>query len=416
MTLGDLLEAHDGINDTISQLYPHYGRQAEEDRRQTNPAASATSGHSKVDVTGGMLDGGVGFGLLRLGMLLVVVALEGAREDLTRTLHQGHTTDLGQSSAALTDPQLMGGRVAWCVEAEQHMRSIVENKDLLIYHLQQPITTTFLTMHHKHHRSLVNLVGLLTDLMNRLPSHIDLLERYAVSLVSLASAGWASKQSHDLAANFTLCGSYMDVRDTRPFAKWSTSWRRGPPTKVRWCWLARETPGPPLHHTGAPPFSVSFAWRGFSGGCRNPARFVALTCPCALVGIPQRCRHPCGVPGVERTSPARTGLVGLVWSAASTQSQGSTLMLSSPPSVHTNQEEGGFCNLRLTGSNWAGGSGGYATHQWGALRWMLSTPEWRGAHDIQERAAYSKNLLGLVEQELPSPVGEAATLRRAEPL
>lgn len=48
-----------------------------------------------------------------------------------------------------------GQRVVWCVEVEQHMRTIVENKDLLVYHLQQPLVSTFLTMHHRYHRSLL---------------------------------------------------------------------------------------------------------------------------------------------------------------------------------------------------------------------------------------------------------------------
>ncbi|XP_045119421.1 uncharacterized protein LOC123509283 [Portunus trituberculatus] len=161
VTLNDLLAAHGGINDVIRQFHPQLTG-GEEEEEEEGRGVKNEEVEDKV-----------------AGFLEALTALQGAREDLTLVVENANTAALTQASVALTDPQIVGRRVAWCVEAEQHMRSIVENKDLLIYHLQQPLITTFLTMHHQHHRSLVSLLGSLCALMTSLESHTDLLHRHA---------------------------------------------------------------------------------------------------------------------------------------------------------------------------------------------------------------------------------------------
>ncbi|KAG0726497.1 hypothetical protein GWK47_036424 [Chionoecetes opilio] len=114
------------------------------------------------------------------------------------------------------------------------------------------------------------------------------------------------------------------------------------PTKVRWCWLARE----PGTSTASPLVSTVLVLRvAILGGCRNPAR-CGTPCTCAL----------------WNTTSAATSL------RCSRESRG------------------------LTGSNWAGGSRGSAVStSRRARRWMLSSLlVCEAAHDIQERAAYSK--------------------------
>ncbi|KAG0725707.1 hypothetical protein GWK47_038099 [Chionoecetes opilio] len=113
------------------------------------------------------------------------------------------------------------------------------------------------------------------------------------------------------------------------------------PTKVRWCWLARERGT----STASPLLSTIFVLRvAILGGCRNPAR-CGTPCTCAL----------------WNTTSAATSL------RCSSESRG------------------------LTGSNWAGGSGGSAAStSRRARRWMLSSLlVCEAAHGIQERAAYS---------------------------
>ncbi|XP_063850557.1 uncharacterized protein LOC135094412 [Scylla paramamosain] len=161
VTLNDLLAAHGGINDTIRLFHPQLNREEEEEE-------GGRRGFKNEEVEDKVA-----------GFLEALTALQGAREDLALTVESANTAALTQASAALTNPQILGQRAAWCVEAGQHMRSIVENKDLLIYHLQQPLVTTFLTMHHTHHRSLVSLLGGLCDLVTRLQSHTDLVQRHA---------------------------------------------------------------------------------------------------------------------------------------------------------------------------------------------------------------------------------------------
>ncbi|KAG0714926.1 hypothetical protein GWK47_013154 [Chionoecetes opilio] len=117
------------------------------------------------------------------------------------------------------------------------------------------------------------------------------------------------------------------------------------PTKVRWCWLARERGT----STASPLVSTVLVLRVATlGGCRNPAR-CGTPCTCAL------------------------------WN---TTGAATSLRCSSEP-------------RGLTGSNWTGGSGGSvgsaASTSRRARRWMLSSLRvCEAAHDIQERAAYSK--------------------------
>ncbi|KAG0726650.1 hypothetical protein GWK47_036097 [Chionoecetes opilio] len=113
------------------------------------------------------------------------------------------------------------------------------------------------------------------------------------------------------------------------------------PTKVRWCWLARERGT----STASTLLSTVFVLHvAILGGCRNPAR-CGTPCTCAL----------------WNTTSAATSL------RCSSESRG------------------------LTGSNWADGSGGSAAStSRRARRWMLSSLlVCEAAHDIQERAAYS---------------------------
>ncbi|KAG0715671.1 hypothetical protein GWK47_011412 [Chionoecetes opilio] len=115
------------------------------------------------------------------------------------------------------------------------------------------------------------------------------------------------------------------------------------PTKVRWCWLARERGT----STASTLLSTVIVLRmAILGGCRNPAR-CGTPCTCAL----------------WNTTSAVTSL------RCSSKSRG------------------------LTGSNWAGGSGGSAAStSRRTRRWMLSSLlVCEAAHDIQERVAYSRS-------------------------
>ncbi|KAG0714199.1 hypothetical protein GWK47_014586 [Chionoecetes opilio] len=111
------------------------------------------------------------------------------------------------------------------------------------------------------------------------------------------------------------------------------------PTKVRWCWLARERDT----STASPMVSTVLVLRvTILGGCRNTAR-CGTPCTCAL----------------WNTTSAATSL------RCSSESRG------------------------LTGSSWGGGSAASTNRR--ARRWMLSSLlVCEAAHDIQERAAYSK--------------------------
>ncbi|KAG0711353.1 hypothetical protein GWK47_020753 [Chionoecetes opilio] len=114
------------------------------------------------------------------------------------------------------------------------------------------------------------------------------------------------------------------------------------PTKVRWCWLARERGT----STASPQVStVLVLCVATLGGCRNPAR-CGTPCTCAL------------------------------WNT-----------ISAATSLRCSSESRG-----LAGSGWVWGSGVSAVSTNRRVRrWMLSSLlVCEAAHDIQERTAYSK--------------------------
>ncbi|XP_050692665.1 uncharacterized protein LOC126983678 [Eriocheir sinensis] len=217
VTLNDLLLAHEGINGIIKTLYPHRGRRDEEEEGGRRENEEECDGGQPTITELSKVEHEVD------GFLETVSALEEVREQLTLTLEQANSAVLTQASATLTHPQVLGRRVEWCVEAEQHMRTIVENKDLLIYHLQQPLVSTFLTMHHRYHRSLVSLVGALSDLLTRLHTHTDLLERHARhsaldtvdSLISSLTQAAATQRSvlGDITALHSLVASILQEQE-----------------------------------------------------------------------------------------------------------------------------------------------------------------------------------------------------------
>ncbi|KAK8378472.1 hypothetical protein O3P69_011170 [Scylla paramamosain] len=138
VTLNDLLAAHGGINDTIRLFHPQLNREEEEEE-------GGRRGFKNEEVEDKVA-----------GFLEALTALQGAREDLALIVESANTAALTQASAALTNPS-----DSWAAGGVQ------------------PLVTTFLTMHHTHHRSLVSLLGGLCDLVTRLQSHTDLVQRHA---------------------------------------------------------------------------------------------------------------------------------------------------------------------------------------------------------------------------------------------
>ncbi|KAG0722173.1 hypothetical protein GWK47_045011 [Chionoecetes opilio] len=129
------------------------------------------------------------------------------------------------------------------------------------------------------------------------------------------------------------------------------------PTKVRWCWLARER-----GTSTAPPLSTVLVLRVATlGGCRNPAR-CGTPCTCALWNT---------------TSPAT-----FLW--CSSESRG------------------------LADSGWAGGFCSIHQSQGSTLD-AIQPPSVQGCtrHPGEGSVLYVRPYLDLVEQELPSPVEEA---------
>lgn len=108
-----------------------------------------------------------------------ITLLTSVRQDLRVVLEKVNSARLTELSSELVHHDTMGERVIWCQEAEKHLRTVAENKDLLIYHLQQPLVTNYLTMHYQYHRNLITLVEELDDILNRVEVHVRLVEDHA---------------------------------------------------------------------------------------------------------------------------------------------------------------------------------------------------------------------------------------------
>ncbi|KAG0724845.1 hypothetical protein GWK47_004892 [Chionoecetes opilio] len=138
------------------------------------------------------------------------------------------------------------------------------------------------------------------------------------------------------------------------------------PTKVRWCWLARERGHLHCITTGNTVLVLRVAT---FGGCRNPARCGTKPCTCALWNT-KAPRHP----------------------SVFSESRG------------THRLEQGW---------WSGGSGGSAAStSRRARRWMLSSLRvCEAAHDIQEWAAKPPRrvLSALPPRVFSAPPREART-------
>ncbi|XP_053646136.1 uncharacterized protein [Cherax quadricarinatus] len=187
----ELLQAHRGIDTILSTFYSD---KSEEDDGEVQV----------VDVLTSLTSNSMESSQLINSFLEDVSALTEVRRDLAATTEKISIAALNETSSALTDPEVLGSRMAWCQKAEQHMRSIIENKDLLIYHLQQPLVANFLTMHYNYHKHLISLIGELVDILNNVSSHIRLIQDHAQNSILQRSDSCISSLTHTV----------TDLRDT----------------------------------------------------------------------------------------------------------------------------------------------------------------------------------------------------------
>ncbi|KAG0701946.1 hypothetical protein GWK47_002882 [Chionoecetes opilio] len=135
---------------------------------------------------------------------------------------------------------------------------------------------------------------------------VEALLRVTSVTVSLPSAG-GLRQFPPIGRHVTLCVSHLLVWGTAAVKMFHILETR--PTKVRWCWLARERGT----STASPLVSTVLVLRvAILGGCRNQAR-CGTPCTCALWNTTSAATS-LGGPVSREDSPARMGLVGLgVW-------------------------------------------------------------------------------------------------------
>ncbi|KAK4327671.1 hypothetical protein Pmani_001866 [Petrolisthes manimaculis] len=177
VNLKKLVGAHEGLSDLIKTFEPERGNNVPQDNTRLVCQHLDQSKPSTKVVEKFLED---------------VTALAATREELMSLLENLTSATMNKTSSLLTHSEILGRRVECCQRVEQHMSSVIENKDLLIYHLQQPLVTNFLTIHHQYHKDLIFLIGGLMDIINKLPSHISLLEEHAQNSVLQKSNSYIS--------------------------------------------------------------------------------------------------------------------------------------------------------------------------------------------------------------------------------
>ncbi|XP_071536536.1 uncharacterized protein [Panulirus ornatus] len=166
--IDELLVAHGGIDTIISSFYPDEP-EGDADNvlnviSSVNQSSCATS-HNFTQAMSNFLED--------------ISALVKLNQELAAIDENINNATLNEKSSTLMHPEILGNLSTWCQEVEQHLQLTIENKDLLIYHLQQPLVSNFLTMHYQYHKDLISLVGELVDMLNNVPSHIQLVEDHA---------------------------------------------------------------------------------------------------------------------------------------------------------------------------------------------------------------------------------------------
>ncbi|XP_068206969.1 HAUS augmin-like complex subunit 2 [Palaemon carinicauda] len=168
----ELLVAHQSIDDIITSFYP--------DDVGDSDAVNVTSSLSSLNSSNQAVND-----FLECFSRLTVV-----RKEIVEMEEKLNSAKLNKLSSELIHPAVVGEHISWCQEAEKHLRTIIENKDLFIYHLQQPFITNYLTMHYQYHRDLITLVEDLTGILNKTEVYLQLIEEQAKdSMLQRADSG-----------------------------------------------------------------------------------------------------------------------------------------------------------------------------------------------------------------------------------
>ncbi|XP_066951239.1 HAUS augmin-like complex subunit 2 [Macrobrachium rosenbergii] len=171
--MDELLVAHQSLDDIITSFYP-------DNVGDTSDAVNIRSSFNNLNNSSQAVT----------DFLECFSHLTAVRGELAMVEEKFNSAQLNKLSSNLIHPAVVGEHISRCQEAEKHLRTIIENKDLLIYHLQQPFITNYLTMHYQYHRDLVTLVEDLTDILNKTEVHLQLMEDQAQdSMLQRADSG-----------------------------------------------------------------------------------------------------------------------------------------------------------------------------------------------------------------------------------
>ncbi|XP_076059438.1 uncharacterized protein LOC143036067 [Oratosquilla oratoria] len=108
-----------------------------------------------------------------------LTSLQNAHSELCR-VNQDILRGIAQKSClSLIHPKYLGEKSEWCKKVQEHLLTICNNKDLLIYHLQQPFIGTFLVLHKSYHRDLQELIEGLSDLLTNSTHLMKVYEEYS---------------------------------------------------------------------------------------------------------------------------------------------------------------------------------------------------------------------------------------------
>lgn len=176
--LDDLLEAHERVGQILHQ-FDQESLALEEDEGVTMISAHDTITTVAQDTTEFLMDKDGCQSQEKIDDFIeTLTQLMTSRKKLIVSLKDANINEAREASAHLTQIDKLEKRIEWCHQIENHLLSISKNKDVLIYHLQQPLVTSYLTIHHKYHKDLLKLISGLVDLLNNTTPYMDTIQEH----------------------------------------------------------------------------------------------------------------------------------------------------------------------------------------------------------------------------------------------
>jgi len=180
ISLDDLLAAHDGVGHILRQ-FDQESLPLEEDDGVTMISATDSTITTVAQDTNDFSVGEDGDQSRKKveDFIETLTQLITRRNELIIALKNKNINEAREASDQLTQIDKLEKRIEWCTQVKNHLVRLSKNKDVLIYNLQQPLVTSYLTIHHKYHKDLLKLIGGSVDLLNNTTPFMETIQEHS---------------------------------------------------------------------------------------------------------------------------------------------------------------------------------------------------------------------------------------------